>query len=136
MTRTLARRAKLLPKKRAEEDPALVAAMAAEADRLEEVVRRHKAAVTACATVGLLRLADSLLDAYGLTKAACGRLDYDDLIYGSQELLRHPGVAPWVLFKLEGGIDHILIDEAQDTTPDQGDRSVEQTSELQSLMRI
>src|SRR3546814_7484100 len=85
MTKTLARRAKLLPKKLAEKDPALVAAMAAEADRLEEVVRRHKAAVTACATVGLLRLADSLLDAYGLTKAACGRLDYDDLIYGRSE---------------------------------------------------
>src|SRR3546814_8960777 len=80
MTKTLARRAKLLPKKLAEKDPALVAAMAAEADRLEEVVRRHKAAVTACATVGLLRLADSLLDAYGLTTAACGRRAYDDLL--------------------------------------------------------
>src|SRR3546814_20175637 len=95
--------------------------MAAEAYRLEGVGRRHKSAVTACAAVGLLRLADSLLDAYGLTKAACGRLDYDDLIYGSQELLRHPGVAPWVLFKLDGGLDHILIDEAQDTNPDQWD---------------
>src|SRR6516225_11134212 len=27
--------------------------------------------------------------------------------------------APWVLFKLDGGLDHILIDEAQDTNPEQ-----------------
>ena len=36
------------------------------------------------------------------------------------ELLRRAGVcAPWVLFKLDGGLDHILVDEAQDTNPDQ-----------------
>ena len=28
-------------------------------------------------------------------------------------------MAPWVLFKLDGGLDHILIDEAQDTNPEQ-----------------
>src|SRR5207244_11183104 len=33
--------------------------------------------------------------------------------------LRRPGVAPWVLFKRDGGLDHILIDEAQDTNPEQ-----------------
>jgi ATP-dependent helicase/nuclease subunit A len=33
--------------------------------------------------------------------------------------LRRPGLAPWVLFKLDGGLDHILIDEAQDTNPEQ-----------------
>ena len=37
----------------------------------------------------------------------------------ARDLLRRPGVAPWVLFKLDGGLDHILIDEAQDTNPEQ-----------------
>src|SRR5206468_3363472 len=46
-------------------------------------------------------------------------LDYDDLILATRDLLRRPGVAPWVLYKLDGGIDHILIDEAQDTNPEQ-----------------
>src|SRR5439155_1274229 len=45
--------------------------------------------------------------------------DYDDLVLKALELLRRPGVAPWVLFKLDGGLDHILIDEAQDTNPEQ-----------------
>ena len=37
----------------------------------------------------------------------------------TRDLLRRAGVAPWVLFKLDGGLDHILIDEAQDTNPEQ-----------------
>ena len=37
----------------------------------------------------------------------------------ARDLLRRPGIAPWVLYKLDGGIDHILIDEAQDTNPEQ-----------------
>src|SRR5439155_25877861 len=46
-------------------------------------------------------------------------LDYDDLVSTALGLLRRPGTAPWVLFKLDGGLDHILIDEAQDTNPEQ-----------------
>ncbi|MBV8119691.1 MAG: double-strand break repair helicase AddA, partial [Alphaproteobacteria bacterium] len=46
-------------------------------------------------------------------------LDFDDLVATALDLLRRPGVAPWVLFKLDGGLDHILIDEAQDTNPEQ-----------------
>ena len=48
-----------------------------------------------------------------------GVLDFDDLVARALALLRRPGVAPWVLFKLDGGLDHILIDEAQDTNPEQ-----------------
>ena len=48
-------------------------------------------------------------------------LDYDDLILKTRALLRDPSVAQWVLFKLDGGLDHLLVDEAQDTSPDQWD---------------
>ncbi|MEE8248312.1 MAG: UvrD-helicase domain-containing protein, partial [Alphaproteobacteria bacterium] len=48
-------------------------------------------------------------------------LDYDDLILGARDLLQGDGAAAWVLFKLDGGLDHILIDEAQDTNPEQWD---------------
>ena len=54
-------------------------------------------------------------------KDARALLDYDDLVLKTRDLLRRPGVAPWVLFKLDGGLDHILIDEAQDTNPEQWD---------------
>ena len=46
-------------------------------------------------------------------------LDFDDLIRRTLALLTDRGVAEWVLFKLDGGIDHILVDEAQDTSPRQ-----------------
>ena len=52
-------------------------------------------------------------------------LDYGDQIAISRSLLARAGIAPWVLYKLDGGLDHLLIDEAQDTSPTQlvGDRS-------------
>ncbi|WP_298259067.1 double-strand break repair helicase AddA [uncultured Litoreibacter sp.] len=48
-------------------------------------------------------------------------LDFDDLILKARALLTDPSVAAWVLFRLDGGIDHILVDEAQDTAPRQWD---------------
>ena len=52
-------------------------------------------------------------------KRARGWLDFDDLIERANHLLSTSEMAQWVLYKLDGGIDHILVDEAQDTSPDQ-----------------
>lgn len=53
-------------------------------------------------------------------KRVRGLLDFDDLIEASGRLLTaHSGAADWVLYKLDGGLDHILVDEAQDTNPRQ-----------------
>ena len=60
-----------------------------------------------------------MLRAYEERKRLHGLLDFDDLVLKALELLHRPGIAPWVLFKLDGGLDHILIDEAQDTNPEQ-----------------
>ena len=46
-----------------------------------------------------------------------GVLDFDDLIKKTLHLLKDASVAQWVLFRLDGGIDHLLVDEAQDTSP-------------------
>ncbi|MEM7488310.1 MAG: double-strand break repair helicase AddA [Pseudomonadota bacterium] len=54
-------------------------------------------------------------------KAQRGWLDFDDQIEGARRLLRDGEMAQWVLFKLDGGLDHILVDEAQDTSPAQWD---------------
>ncbi|HAJ20099.1 MAG TPA: double-strand break repair helicase AddA, partial [Rhodospirillaceae bacterium] len=56
--------------------------------------------------------------AYQAIKRATARLDYDDLIHLTGRLLTKETV-PWVLFKLDGGLTHMLIDEAQDTSADQ-----------------
>ncbi len=56
---------------------------------------------------------------YDRRKQARGWLDFDDLILRARDLLSVSSVAQWVLYRLDGGIDHILVDEAQDTGPDQ-----------------
>ena len=61
------------------------------------------------------------LPEYERRKQLRGWLDFDDLIVKARNLLNDPAVAAWVLYRLDGGIDHILVDEAQDTSPVQWD---------------
>ncbi|MCP1471097.1 ATP-dependent helicase/nuclease subunit A [Sphingobium sp. OAS761] len=53
--------------------------------------------------------------AYGEAKALAGAVDFDDLIARTANLLNRPGIADWIRYKLDQRIDHILVDEAQDT---------------------
>ncbi|HMO70969.1 MAG TPA: double-strand break repair helicase AddA, partial [Paracoccaceae bacterium] len=61
--------------------------------------------------------AAAFLPEYAARKAALGALDFDDLILRAHALLSDPALGPWVRFRLDGTIDHILVDEAQDTSP-------------------
>jgi ATP-dependent helicase/nuclease subunit A len=94
-------------------------ALMAEQSRIAAVNERLKSAVVVEATADLLRVADAILTEYAREKAARALMDYDDLIRTARRLLEREGGVTWVLFKLDEGIDHILIDEAQDTSPDQ-----------------
>lgn len=87
--------------------------------RIEMARPRRLALSAADRTTRLHRFAASFLPAYERRKALRGALDFDDLISRAKALLTDPSVAQWVLFRLDGGIDHILVDEAQDTSPDQ-----------------
>src|SRR5271157_5505906 len=95
------------------------AVLMAEAERVRKFREARAAAVLVEATCALTRLGDALIQAYDERKRAQGALDYEDLVVKALDLLRRPGVAPWVLYKLDGGVDHILLDEAQDTNPEQ-----------------
>ncbi len=99
--------------------PGLLDTLTREAERLQQVQTRIKAATTAANTVAVLRLAGEILGHYAERKRRAALLDYDDLIAQAVALLERSDMAAWVLFKLDGGIDHILVDEAQDTNPDQ-----------------
>ena len=70
-------------------------------------------------TTALHAFAEVFIAAYEDRKLAMGALDFDDLIRKTKALLTDRNVAQWVLFRLDGGIDHILVDEAQDTSPTQ-----------------
>ncbi|MBO6804777.1 MAG: UvrD-helicase domain-containing protein, partial [Thalassospira sp.] len=111
---------KLITKDAAENHPMGADALEQECARLVEVDRQRKAAAMAGATSALITIGNAMLDRYATKKALHARLDYDDLILTSLQLLqRQAGIAGWVLFKLDEGLDHVLIDEAQDTNPEQ-----------------
>ena len=91
---------------------------AAECDRVFAVEDDRRALQIATATNALLTLAKPALAGFERRKLAGGLLDYNDLITRTSALLLDPGTA-WVLFKLDGGLDHVLLDEVQDTSPEQ-----------------
>ncbi|WP_135502794.1 double-strand break repair helicase AddA [Roseovarius aestuariivivens] len=87
--------------------------------RIEDA-REKRLALTARQNTRVLHaFARAFLSVYDRMKLTSGLLDFDDLILKARDLLTDRKVADWILFKLDGGIDHILVDEAQDTSPAQ-----------------
>ncbi|NJR14092.1 MAG: UvrD-helicase domain-containing protein [Phyllobacteriaceae bacterium] len=64
-------------------------------------------------------LARALIARIDALKQARGLLDFADLIDATVRLLSRRDVGAWVRYKLDTGIDHVLLDEAQDTGPQQ-----------------
>jgi ATP-dependent helicase/nuclease subunit A len=83
-----------------------------------DVLRKTKVASD---TVHVLTLAEAHARLYDQAKAARGALDFGDLVARTVDLLTVQASAAWVLYKLDGGIEHVLVDEAQDTAPQQWD---------------
>jgi ATP-dependent helicase/nuclease subunit A len=66
-----------------------------------------------------LHLASAFIDKYQALKSAKYALDYQDLINIAHNLLSNANLSSWILYKLDGGLEHILLDEAQDTSAQQ-----------------
>jgi ATP-dependent helicase/nuclease subunit A len=99
-------------------DPAIRPACEQEQIRVQAVLDELRSMRAATASAALLRLAAPVLRDYAATKQRAGLVDYHDLISRTLALLSDAGAA-WVKFKLDGGIDHLLLDEVQDTAADQ-----------------
>jgi len=112
-------RAKLATAQRQKANPGLLAWLEALQARYCAAHDRRLAARAAALTEAALTLIAAVRETYIRAKRLGGVLDYDDLILETRNLLERAGAAQWVLYKLDGGIDHILIDEAQDTGPEQ-----------------
>jgi len=110
----------MVPGKFLDTNPACEAALVAEQERLVALDDAARAGRVAALTAALASLAAPVAQAYAARKQATGMLDYSDLIRASSLLLVDPGAA-WVLYKLDGGLDHLLLDEVQDTAPAQWD---------------
>ncbi|RAI43610.1 double-strand break repair helicase AddA [Rhodoplanes roseus] len=102
----------------AKKHPALAERLARERDRVVTLVAQRDAVVCRDRTAALVTIAAAVIARYGVEKNRRGLLDYDDLIDKTLALLgaTTPG---WVHYKLDRAIDHVLIDEAQDTSPKQ-----------------
>jgi ATP-dependent helicase/nuclease subunit A len=100
-------------------EPELQTFLLSEQSRLEAVQERLRAAKVGRDSEDALSLAHAYLTAYRIEKDASGALDFADLVEKTCALLRDRPAAAWVLYKLDGGVDHILLDEAQDTAPEQ-----------------
>ncbi|WP_413154237.1 double-strand break repair helicase AddA [Bartonella sp. cb54] len=69
--------------------------------------------------IAAFQLCAIYLKIYANLKKTNGLLDFDDLIERTLHLLQRKGASQWVQYKLDRGLDHILLDEAQDTNPEQ-----------------
>jgi ATP-dependent helicase/nuclease subunit A len=101
----------------AEEEYAAMAAAVRE--RCAAALALRRASEVASLIAAAWRAGQSYALAYREAKRATGVVDFDDMIRGVDELLRQPGIGDWVRFKLDRAIDHVLVDEAQDTNPRQ-----------------
>ncbi len=72
-------------------------------------------------TLGAVHVAKAYLKIYNRLKKERNLMDYADQVRHTLELLSQDHIAPWILYKIDHGIEHVLIDEAQDTSPEQWD---------------
>jgi ATP-dependent helicase/nuclease subunit A len=105
----------LATKDLAKENPALEDDLRREQDRLLPLRQRRRAALTLERSAALFVVAKSILAAFARMKAERGALDFNDQIVRALTLVTRSSAA-WVLHKLDYGLDHLLLDEAQDAS--------------------
>jgi len=99
--------------------PQLWQAFADEAERLERLGQRLTRAALIERSEALLDVLAAISARYEAEKRARSLLDFDDLVTRMGQLLRDPAQGLWVRYKIDGGLTHILVDESQDTNPEQ-----------------
>jgi ATP-dependent helicase/nuclease subunit A len=101
-------------------NPAIARLFDQESGRIGPLIERRRAVTVRDRTQALLAIATAAAANYRREKQERGLLDYDDLIDKTLAMLDRVS-SGWVHYKLDRGVDHVLIDEAQDTSPRQWD---------------
>ena len=107
---------RFITKKLRTADPGMADRMTTARDTFTRLARECDALAVAEASAALAILGDEVMQRFEAGKAARAALDFDDLVARTARLLANSSEAAWVLYKLDGGLDHILVDEAQDTS--------------------
>ncbi|GGE10687.1 double-strand break repair helicase AddA [Polymorphobacter glacialis] len=105
----------MVPKAADLRDPSLKDLCAQTGLMLIELAAEQRLYAVAAHAACHLRVGKRLAADWALAKARLGVVDYDDMIAAAERLLLAPGAAEWVRYKLDQRIDHVLVDEAQDT---------------------
>jgi ATP-dependent helicase/nuclease subunit A len=100
-----------------------------------ELLRLQNGARLASDIVAGLRAGQAFAKAYTQAKRSAGVADFNDLIDWTRHLLAQPGMGDWVRYKLDRQVDHLLVDEAQDTNPAQWDIILQLTEDFYSGSR-
>ena len=120
LTEERAPRKSVVTKKFTDNNPAIGRLFDSESVRITPLIERRRAVTTRDRTSALLHIATAAAANYRREKQERGLLDYDDLIDKTLAMLDRVS-SGWVHYKLDRGVDHVLIDEAQDTSPRQWD---------------
>jgi ATP-dependent helicase/nuclease subunit A len=95
--------------------------LVAEQDRVYELNQYNANQMLFNDTVALFDLSAAFADEYKRIKRAHNLLDFEDLILYTRKLFSDSAIMGWVLSQLDLSLSHILVDEAQDTSPIQWD---------------
>jgi ATP-dependent helicase/nuclease subunit A len=112
-------RASLLRKPAKNKEPATALWLDSEKQRILEHLDQLAAQQTLEANLLIYKAMAGVLARLNIAKRSRGLFDFDDLIARTSVLLNSSEAAQWVLYKLDKGLTHILVDEAQDTSPAQ-----------------
>ena len=85
------------------------------ANLIGELLRLQNGARLAADMAAGLRAGQAFAVAYTRAKRAAGVADFNDLIEWTRRLLSEQGMGDWIRYKLDRQVDHVLVDEAQDT---------------------
>jgi ATP-dependent helicase/nuclease subunit A len=89
--------------------------------KIGELLQVQRASKLASEMAAGLRAGQAFAAAYTRAKRGAGVADFNDLIDWARQLLEKPGMGDWVRYKLDRQVDHVLVDEAQDSNAAQWD---------------
>ncbi len=119
LTQNNQKRKKLLSKEEIAKNPEQLDCLLEIQDLVFQTLEKLNSYKVAQSSAMIYDLAKEVIELYEKAKQGQNFLDYDDLIYYTHKLFTASEHKDWILYNLDGGIEHILVDEAQDTSINQ-----------------